>query len=131
MKAHFILYVADRRRSTEFYASALLQAPTLDVPGMTEFSLGEETVLGLMPEDGIVRLLGEGIAHPSSASGIPRGEIYLVVEDAAAFHERALSAGASELSPLALRDWGHFAAYSLDPDGHVLAFASLAETDFN
>ena len=29
-----------------------------------------------------------------------------------------------ELDPLRARDWGHLAAYSLDPDGHVLAFAA-------
>ena len=29
------------------------------------------------------------------------------------------------IRPLAARDWGHTAAYSLDADGHVLAFASL------
>ena len=37
---------------------------------------------------------------------------------------RAIEFGAREVSPLALRDWGHSVAYSLDPDGHVLAFAS-------
>ena len=35
----------------------------------------------------------------------------------------ALAAGAKELSPMGLRSWGHLAAYCLDPDGHVLAFA--------
>ena len=124
MKTHFILYVADQQRSMEFYSAALGATPTLNVSGMTEFSLGENAVFGLMPEDGIVRLLGERITHPSLARGIPRCEVYLVVDDAAAFHSRAVKAGAREISPLALRDWGHFAAYSLDPDGHVLAFAS-------
>ena len=126
MKPHFILYVADQQRSTEFYSTVLGFPPTLDVPGMTEFSLGNDTILGLMPEDGIVRLLGENISHPNSAGGAPRCEVYLIVEDPSAFHARSLTAGAKEVSPLALRDWGHFAAYSLDPDGHVLAFASLA-----
>ena len=32
-------------------------------------------------------------------------------------------AGAAELDGLVKRDWGDVAAYSLDPDGHVLAFA--------
>lgn len=91
---------------------------------MTEFSIGEEATLGLMPEDGIVRLLGSAITHPAMARGIPRSEIYLVVDDAAEFHERALAAGAVELSSFFMRDWGHNVAYSLDPDGHVLAFAS-------
>ena len=129
IKTHFILDVADQRRSAEFYSSVLGEEPALNVPGMTEFSLGENTVLGLMPEAGIVRLLGESIAHPSSASGIPRCEIYLVVANNAEFHARALAAGAIELSPAAMRDWGHSVAYSLDPDGHILAFASADTGD--
>lgn len=73
---------------------------------MTEFPVGGTAILGLMPEEGIVRLLGSSIMHPSSAHGIPRCELYLVVEKAAEFHKRAIAAGARELSPLALRDWG-------------------------
>ena len=124
MKAHFILYVADQQRSTAFYSSVLGAAPDLDVPGMTEFSIGGSAVLGLMPEEGIVRLLGTAMPDPSIANGTPRSELYLVVQNAADFHNRAIAAGARELSSFALRDWGHNAAYSLDPDGHVLAFAS-------
>ena len=123
MKAHFILFVADQQRSTEFYSSVLGITPSLDVPGMTEFSIGETAILGLMPEKGMVRLLGSTITDPALARGIPRCEVYLVVEDPEQFHERALAAGASELSPLSLREWGHIAAYCSDPDGHILAFA--------
>lgn len=89
---------------------------------MTEFEIGG-AVLGLMPEAGIKRLLGDGLPDPGRARGVPRAEIYLVVDDPAAYHARALAAGARELSPLTLRDWGHDVAYSLDRDGHVLAFA--------
>lgn len=128
MKAHFILYVANQKHSATFYSSVLGKTPTLDVPGMTEFSLGNQTVLGLMPVAGIVRLLGGAITHPSLAHGIPRAELYLVVQDPAGFHARAIAAGARELSPLALRDWGHSVAYSLDPDGHILAFACHADS---
>ena len=123
MRAHFILYVADQKRSRDFYAAVLGAEPALDVPGMTEFRLGSDAVLGLMPEAGIRRLLGPALPDPASAGGAPRAEIYLLVQDPKAFHARALAAGASELSPLARRDWGHEAAYSLDPDGSVLAFA--------
>lgn len=35
----FILYVADQARSTAFYSTLLNRAPTLNVPGMTEFEL--------------------------------------------------------------------------------------------
>lgn len=123
MKAHFISFVSDQARSTEFYSSTLGQVPTLNVPGMTEFSLSEETVLGLMPDAGIVRLLGSVITHPSKSRRAHGSELYLVVQDAVSFHARAIAAGARELSPLTPRDWGHFVAYSLDPDGHLLAFA--------
>ncbi len=125
MVCNIILYVRDQARSRDFYALALALAPQLDVPGMTEFGLSAACVLGLMPEKGIKRLL-PGLPDPAAAAGIPRAEVYLTVPDPAAFHARALAAGALELSPLAPRGWGHEAAYSLDPDGHVLAFARPA-----
>lgn len=123
-RAHFILFVADQARSTSFYARVLGRPPDLDVPGMTEFPLPGGAVLGLMPEAGIRRLLGDGFPDPARARGIPRGELYLIVDDPAAYHRRALEAGARETSPLLPRDWGHRAGYSLDPDGHGLAFAA-------
>ncbi len=124
MIAHFILYVRDQARSAAFYAAALDLAPRLDVPGMTEFALSDGAVLGLMPETGIVALLGPRLPDPRAASGTPRAELYLVVEDPEAALARALDAGAAALSPLRARDWGHLAGYVLDPDGHVLAFAA-------
>lgn len=124
MTSHFIFYVQDQAASTAFYTRVLAQQPTLFVPGMTEFHLGEQAVLGLMPVAGVRRLLGAAIPDPAVAAGIPRAELYLLTPDPDASHRRALAAGAEELSPMAPRDWGHRAAYSLDPDGHVLAFAA-------
>lgn len=129
MTPHFILFVSDSDASRRFYSLVLSADPILDELGMTEFRLGEGAILGLMPEDGISRLLGTSIRHPSAARQAPRSELYLLVDDAGAFHARAISAGANEVSPLTLRDWGHIAAYSLDPDGHLLAFASLADKE--
>jgi uncharacterized protein len=122
-RAHLILYVADQARSARFYERVLGQAPVLDVPGMTEFALSAGAVLGLMPAAGIKRLLGAALPDPAAADGIPRSEIYLMVSDPGLHHKRSLDAGARELSPLQPREWGHRVAYSLDPDGHVLAFA--------
>ena len=114
---HFILYVADQQASTTFYAAVLQAEPTLNVPGMTEFTLPGGAVLGLMPNAGIERLLG------IETSGQSRAELYLVVADPQATHNRALAAGATELSPLSQRDWGQRVAYSRDADGHIVAIA--------
>lgn len=122
--SHFILYVADQRRSTRFYSEVLALEPRLDVPGMTEYALPGGGVLGLMPEAGIRSLLGVALPDPGAARGAPRAELYLLVSEPASYHARALAAGGRELSPMLLRPWGHVAAYSLDPDAHVLAFAA-------
>ncbi len=125
MKTHFILYVADQKASTAFYSSVLRIEPQLIVPGMTEFALGKETVLGLMPFASVSRLLGLDLA----INGEPRVEVYLLVDEPEVYHERALSAGAREISPFQARDWGHTAAYSIDKDGNVIAFACLTAHD--
>ncbi len=106
-----------------FYTEVLGSEPALNVPGMTEFALSPTGSLGLMPEANIKRLLGDALPDPARANGIPRAELYLRVTNAAAYHQRALAAGARELSAMSLRSWGDRAAYSLDPDGHVIAFA--------
>ncbi len=122
MKVHFILFVRDQQASCDFYEHVLGCPPTLHVPGMTEFSIADGAVIGLMPERGIVRLLN--LNEADLTRGMIRGEVYLSVSSPEAFHRRALAAGARELSPLAPRDWGDQTAYSLDPDGYILAFAS-------
>ena len=124
LKAHFILYVTDQKASTNFYSTVLAKAPSLNVTGMTEFELPGGGILGLMPANDIKQLLGAEMPDPNQARGIPRAELYLLVDNPASYHERALLAGALELAPLERRTWGHRATYCLDPDGHVLAFAT-------
>jgi catechol 2,3-dioxygenase-like lactoylglutathione lyase family enzyme len=123
MKPYLNLYVAEQARSKAFYAAVLDSEPQLDVPGMTEFVLPTGAVLGLVPEAAIKSLLGPALPDPAQARGIPRAELYLLVEQPADYLARALRHGARELSALAPRAWGHTAAYCLDPDGHVVAFA--------
>ncbi len=123
MKVHFILYVKDQEQSKQFYSAVLAQEPILHVPGMTEFELNNGCVLGLMPERGIKRLLGECLPDPEPGRGIPRAELYLRIDNPSVYHDRALKMGAKELSALESRDWGDIAAYSIDQDGHVIAFA--------
>jgi len=120
-EAYFLFYVSDQARSAAYYRKVFDREPILDVPGITEFRLLDDTVLAVMPVDSAKRLLGE--THFSSPGDAPRAEVYLVVDDPLAYHRRALESGGVEVSPWQQRDWGHRAAYSLDPDGHVLAFA--------
>lgn len=120
---HFIVYVWDVTAARTFYRDVLQREPRLDVPGMVEFELDGGAILGLMPEAGIARLLGASLGG-LPAPGMARAELYLVVADPGAAHERALAAGARELSPLGPRSWGPSVAYALAPDGTVLAFAT-------
>jgi uncharacterized glyoxalase superfamily protein PhnB len=119
----FILYVADQRKSREFYSKILGIEPVLDVPGMTEFQLNDFCKLGLMPEQGIAKIITPAAKNPASGNGIPRCELYLMTDDPESSFQKALDAGALVISPLAERDWGHLAAYVQDFDGHIIAFA--------
>lgn len=119
-----IFYVPDQEKARRFYGALLETEPSLHVPGMTEFELPGGLLLGLMPEAGIRRLLpGLAALHPAPAPGA-RAELYLAVEDPAAWLKRALAAGAVLLDPARPRDWGDLVGYALDPWGHVLAFAT-------
>src|SRR6185437_2514318 len=46
-----------------------------------------------MPETGIRSLLGSVLSDPDACRGIPCAELYLVVDDAAAYQARARAAG--------------------------------------
>ena len=118
-EAYFILYVQDKKASASFYGEVLAQEPILDVPGITEYRLTDTDILGLIPIESARRLIGD--VFPTT-SNVPKAELYVLVDDPEAYHARALRAGAKELSPMQLRNWGHRAAYSVDRDGHVLAF---------
>ncbi|MGE0631490.1 MAG: VOC family protein [Pseudobdellovibrionaceae bacterium] len=124
MICNFILYVRDQDASTRFYRTVLSKEPSLHVPGMTEFRISNECILGLMPEKGIKRLLGATIEDPERTNGIARAEVYLTVDSPERFMERAIASGGRLLSPLEPRNWGDTAGYIADPDGHVIAFAS-------
>lgn len=124
MICNFILYVRDQEASTRFYQSVLAQEPKLNVPGMTEFQLSDTSVLGLMPEKEIKKLLGAEIGDPEATNGIARAEIYLTVPAPEEFMARAIAAGGRLISKIENRNWGDKAGYVADLDGHILAFAS-------
>jgi len=117
----FILYVSNQEQSKNFYKILLDKEPSLDVPGMTEFLLEENCKLGLMPNDGIAKILGVETPHPSEGTGIPRCELYLCFENAVEIFQKAVLAGAKEVSPMEKRNWGDTVGYLSDADGHIIA----------
>jgi len=119
----FIIYVSDQNKSTRFYSNIFQIKPILNVPGMTEFQLSESTKFGIMPEEGISKLLQNKTPHPSKGQGIPRCELYLKVTNAQQYIERALKFGGKEISKLQKRNWGDKVGYISDIDGHIIAFA--------
>ncbi|MCK9616884.1 MAG: VOC family protein [Lentimicrobiaceae bacterium] len=119
----FILYVKNQQLSKDFYQKLLSASPVLDVPGMTEFLLEKNVKLGLMPEDGIQKILANRVPHPKTGNGIPRCELYLYVSDPGTYFNKAIQLGATVISELSPRDWGDEVAYCADTDGNILAFA--------
>lgn len=73
----FILYVSNQEKSAAFYETVLGIKPTLNVLGITEFQLNPFCKLGLMPNDGIAKIITPNLPHPTTGNGIPRCELYL------------------------------------------------------
>lgn len=119
----FIVYVNDQAKSSAFYQKIFRNKPILDVPGMTEFQLGKNVKFGIMPNDGISRIITPTLTHPKEGNGIPRCEIYLIVADVNFEYQNALNHGAKLISEPSLRNWGDVVCYFSDLDGHVIAFA--------
>lgn len=119
----FIIYVKNQEESKLFYEKVFGYKPALHVPGMTEFRLGENVSLGIMPEEGIMRILENKITNPQNANGVPRSEIYLFVDEPDEYYIKLVEAGGVGVSKTELRNWGDHVAYGIDIDGHVLAFA--------
>lgn len=118
-----IIYVKNQEKSKLFYEKLLGYKPKLNVPGMTEFQLLDNISLGIMPEEGIMRVLENKIPNPKAASGIPRSEIYMFVDEPDDYYHRLVAAGGIGISKAERRNWGDYVAYGMDLDGHILAFA--------
>lgn len=123
VSVELILYVNNQQKSRDFYAFLLQQDPCLDVPGMTEFLIADNTKLGLIPENGIANILQPIAPHPATGSGIPRCELYLLLKNPDDFINRLKKLNSLLISEFKQRDWGHEVAYFADPDGHIIAIA--------
>ena len=121
----FIIYVRDQLKSKKFYEELLQIEPSLNVPGMTEFRLSENVKLGLMPENGIAKIISNKLPNPQKGNGIPRCELYLKIKDPDKYIKRGIELGGKEISKLQDRNWGDKVGYISDLDGHIIAFAEI------
>ncbi len=120
---HFILFVADQQKSTAFYSKLLGIKPSLNVKGMTEFSLFNKVKIGLMPNNGIAKIISKDLPHPKTGIEIPRCEIYLKVTNLKEYINRAKILNAKIVSNYKARDWGDSVMYIADLDNHIIALA--------
>jgi catechol 2,3-dioxygenase-like lactoylglutathione lyase family enzyme len=100
-----IIYVSDQQKSRAFYQAVLENEPVLDVPGMTEFELPGGLLLGIMPEDGITRILGDAVPHPGTGNGIPRCELYLPVHDPDGAYKKLIQKGEATVPGELFHSW--------------------------
>lgn len=123
LSSEFILYVDNQEVSSRFYEALFRTKPILEVPGMTEFILSETLKIGLMPNNGIAKIITPTTVHPEKGNGIPRCELYFYVENIELEYQNALQAGAKIISGIENRNWGDRVCYFADLDGHIIAFA--------
>ena len=123
ISVEIILYVSDQEKSVQFYEKLFRVSPDLHVPGMTEFRLSENCKLGLMPNNGIAKILSDKTPHPTTGNGIPRCELYFNVDDVEYEFQHALNIGATLISEIEVRSWNEKVCYFADNDGHIIAFA--------
>jgi catechol 2,3-dioxygenase-like lactoylglutathione lyase family enzyme len=118
-----ILYVKDQQKSTDFYQKVLRKQADLNAPGMTEFIINNFCKLGLMPNDGIAKIITPTLPNPNLGNGIPRCELYFIVENLQKEYQNIKNLDAEIISEIEARNWGDTAFYFSDLDGHVIAFA--------
>lgn len=123
MKTYFIIYVDDLDKTKLFYELLFNIKPVIDEPGMAEFKLPDESTLGIMPNTSLEKLFGSDFKIEKNRKSLPQTELYFLVDDALPFHNKAVQLGATEIRAFSKMDWGHKAAYSINHDGHILAFA--------
>jgi len=125
MKTYFIIYVEDFYKSKIFYELLFNIKPIIDEPGMVEFRLPDNSTFGIMPNTSLEKLFGSDFKIEKHRKSLPKTELYFLVDDAISFHNKAIQLGSTEIRAFSEMDWGHKVAYSLNHDGHILAFAEI------
>lgn len=123
LQSNIILFVTDQNSSTEFYSNILRKKPELFVNGMTEFKISDNLILGLMPIDGIKKILDKEMFVDYNKNNSPKCELYFYVKNIENEYNNAIQSGAKLLSKIELRNWGDRACYFADNDNNIFAFA--------
>ncbi|MGZ5291951.1 MAG: VOC family protein [Actinomycetota bacterium] len=119
-----ILAVGDLAASRDFYERAFGWRATVETPIYVEFMLASGMRVGIYEREGFGR--NTGVVPEAIPDGaLAPCELYLLVDDVDAALERVVAAGGRLLDAAAERSWGDVAAYAADPDGTVLALASV------
>ncbi len=118
---HTIIYVPDVTSSLDFFSKAfdLARGFVHESDDYGELQTGETTLAFASHELGQANFpAGYVEAHRSTK---PLGvEIALVTTDLVAAHERAIAAGASEISKPTEKPWGQMVSYVRCPDGTLV-----------
>jgi len=98
-------------RSRAFYETVLGIEVDATVPSRLYFHCG----------DVIVAVIDWTVEGRSEMRPTP-DDLYFATDELDALYERAVSAGAQIVAPIADRPWGERSFYCLDPDGNKLCF---------
>ena len=126
-KTYIIIYVDDLDKTKMFYELLFDIKPIVDELGMCELELPNNTTLGIMPKSSFEKLFGEDNNFNDNKKSTPKFELYFQVDDPELFHKKVMQLGALELRKFEEMNWGDIAAYSINHDGHILAFAKRAD----
>ncbi|MFD0557083.1 hypothetical protein FB566_2338 [Stackebrandtia endophytica] len=127
------LPIADRRRSADFYRDAFgfdpVGAPTEDgLPEPLQYQLGEQTLLALIPSDGLDWVLGDRRLAPPQVSECLLGMTVETAHDVDGLVDRVRLAGGEVISAPGQQDWG-YTAICTDVDGHAWQITTESGTE--
>lgn len=123
-KIHFILFVKDLNKCKMFYELLFERKPIVDENNICEFELNSNSILGLMTKDLTDKIFESDFSYLMPNKIKHGNEIYIECVNAEEMHKKALQLGCLEISPFQEREWGHCVGYSVNHEGHILAFAS-------
>ncbi|MBU1098250.1 MAG: hypothetical protein CVV23_02490 [Ignavibacteriae bacterium HGW-Ignavibacteriae-2] len=123
-KVHFIILVQDLKKCKMFYELLFQKKPVVDENNICEFELNPYSILGLMTKDLTDKIFESDFSYLMPNKIKHGNEIYIECANAEEMHKKALQLGCLEISSFQKRAWGQSAGYSVNHEGHILAFAS-------